>query len=701
VTVTLRFRHLFIVLLTIGATGLFGYHTILLNRQPPLDIPSESALESKEDQVAMRSLQTPNDAVLLALQDAERLSPFDAQFILYFWNQSGEMQSVRTTSLTLNFISRADRIMKPLPLFNNHLLRVDLRDYGRRDHEQDIRDWLTFRDQLQFDPNFSLLITKDTIALAKQFNVDVPKHQVSRQVRRKVQRQGTSRRERREFHHNGGPFDCPDGSVAVLESGIRKSHWDNLPAGFYYMDLEFGSPIEEEVVDNVFEEVPVFVDDNADVVRFNSPAINAAAYSRLQGLLHTVAPIVEHRYFKSRVLRTIKLAQAAKDGVSAVNGKQSNLYSTLQGGLYYEFRGIKKAKDVLGKDTKATDLDLFFENLGIGNIKAGVDAKKLFEDLHSDMRALTEHSNVAGQRPRITRLFGSPDGKTNNATGGITDDIEEEKIDIGDRQWANLLNPRVQAREAIFPTPTLPIFGLFNGVGALQDEVPFDVAPDTTIPGSYPKRLEAAISCLRCHYNDGDDGWKVLPNDAPRIAKTMDIFGDISVGVNKAFDGRQTDRLAGLYSADFNKNLRRNRDDNAEATLRATGPWENGGDQTTIAKLAHQRLTDEFNGYIYNLVDRQQALRELGLYVNKDIAEKAFNLVIPPDLRNVVVPIVEISHVGFIPILPPYVPEGGAIGILRSGGKLQRSEWMLTYAFAAERAAPQLAKIRVQLEKGK
>src|SRR5262249_53356829 len=157
------------------------------------------------------------------------------------------------------------------------------------------------------------------------------------------------------------------------------------------------------------------------------------SWAKLQAECHSAAPVVEGHYFMTRALSTIQ---------------DKGVFKTVFGGLYYRLRGIKKST-VKG----ASDLDLFFQELGIGNIKAGLTQEKLFNDLRSDQRIAMFRSDITG-KPREVSGFHTPADREGASWGAITGDIKDGDVDIGDRSFANLLTPRRQAREAIFPTRT-------------------------------------------------------------------------------------------------------------------------------------------------------------------------------------------------------------------------------------------------------
>lgn len=382
-----------------------------------------------------------------------------------------------------------------------------------------------------------------------------------------------------------------------------------------------------------------------DVVRQNAGHLPGTAMAELQAITHSQAPIVEHRYFLTRTLSTIR---------------DKGVFAQVWGGLYYQLRGIKKST------TKgATDLDVFFDSLGVGNIKAGIKQEQVFENLRSDQRIALFRSDITG-KPREVSMFHTLADREGGSFGAITGDIKDADVDVGDRSFANLLSPRRQAREAIFPGRTsLSIFALFNGAGELQDEVPPDVAVDATIPAPYTRRLQSAIGCIRCHQADGSDGWKPLTNDVKKLmAGRMDIFGDLSRGFG-AFDTDTIDRLAGLYAGEFSKNLRRARDDVAEATLLATGSFDLKDSQAKIAKTAAQKMSDLYADYNYALVDAEKALRESGVDVPKAKSVEIFKRLMDlptPDVNGVYLE------------KPAILAIASGIGVLRSDFSLVESE---------------------------
>lgn len=391
--------------------------------------------------------------------------------------------------------------------------------------------------------------------------------------------------------------------------------------------------------------------DKVAVVRLDADHIPFAEFQLLKQATRSLAPVIDIQYLKWRSGSSIKRINKAND--------KGKVYETIFGGLYYEFVGIKKAK-------KGTDLDLYLQGFGILD-----NFEKLFDDLGSDQRLFIMKSLITG-KIRDVSSFHTPAGKEGGTWGAITGDPGDEDIDIGDIAYANLLNPRRKAREAIFYKPSgFPKFALFNGNdNSLQDEVPPDVAQDHTIPKPYTQRFGSGWRCLICHGTDGSDGLKPLHNDAKillALSSPLDVFGEH----NRSKKNEDVIRVAELYTGDFKKNLRRARDDLAEATIKATGPWKESLDQTDVCKIFAKKVEQELIDYWYTPIDAVQALKELGLLVPKDRALDILRAILPPDLRSA---------------NAIFVPEDPRIAALLSGLSISRTDWSLAYSFAMERA---------------
>ena len=384
---------------------------------------------------------------------------------------------------------------------------------------------------------------------------------------------------------------------------------------------------------------------NDDVVRVVGEHLDTKLISTLIDATRSQAPIVSHGYFVTRALATIK---------------DKGLFKTLYGGLYYDLLGIKKGFP------KGTDEDNLLEKLGVGNIAEGITAEKIFDRLRSDQRVAVFKSGVTG-KPRRVDFFKTLASRDSQSIYITTRDLRTQDIDIGQHPIMNLLKVKDAAREAIWEMPNgLLGYAIFNGEGALQDEVPPDVAADTTIPSPYGTRLQPAISCMRCHKTIR--GWQPVQNDVKKLlGKYLDLFDDIT----KKKPDDAIIRIAGLYAGNPEfKLLPRGRDDYSSSVLRATGPWEKSKDQMDVAERVSDKLRDIYARYNYKSIDASMALTDLGI---SGVAQKD-----APDHLKKLLPPVPIFADGVI-------QEDPRIGALMVGLSINRVDWDLVYAFAAAR----------------
>ena len=554
----------------------FSGHTLVpeVPKVPRLKERAQKTAEVKKDNGEIKNLTTPNQAILLAWEDVKRLPPAVQPLVRYLWLTEGTIEDLKTTALTINVINRAPTGIRPVPV-GGILARIHLDQYAPR--EQDLVDWLKFWEDLQFDPYFSVFITKDQIEFAQK---------------------------------------------------------------------ALGITINQEQSEQ-FNQI--------DVIRINGPHLDEKKFLELQLLTKSQAPVVSDGYFAHRVLTTVK---------------DKGLYATLFGGRYYEFAGIRKAKDTKGKE-KATDLALFLEDRGVGNIAGGLDVDKLFDTLRSDQRVAMFRSEVTG-KPRRVDWFHGPDSRNGTGAISITHDFRDQDIDIKTHPIMNLINIEAKAYEVIAETGNgMHRYALFDDKQKLLDEAAPDVAVDRTVPSPNSARLQSGISCIACHETEGSDGWKPLRNDVKRmVAGRLDIFADIS-----KFNTLQSDviqRAAGLYAGDFTKHLRRGRDDYAETILKISGPWPQSVDQTDVVKVGMTKVVNKTRGWYYDMVTPEQALKELGYRAPKDKVLATLNSILPPDPQG---------RVGDVYLEDP------RIGALKEGVSIPRWDWSLVYGYAAARVS--------------
>jgi hypothetical protein len=342
----------------------------------------------------------------------------------------------------------------------------------------------------------------------------------------------------------------------------------------------------------------------------------------LQSLTQSSASVIRYDYFLVRTL------------------------STIDGGLYYKFAGIKASP------SEGTAQDAFLRSLGAD--------EKLVAKLRSDQRVALFRSNVTGKPRRIDAFYGvavRPSSGTGLIT--VTHDMSDNDVDPRSDPIRNLLTINDQAREIIAAKPNgMHIFALFNGSGELQDEVPPNIAKDHTVPAPHTARLQSAISCIRCHGSDG--GYKPFQNDVQTmLSGMMDVFGDLS---SQQAVPNQLDRLAGLYSGDLAKPIRRARNDYSDTVFKATGGYSIESVSNTVSGI--------YSNYVYESVDAFKACYELGFLVPPEDASKYLIQLLPP---------LPSDQLGIS-------PEDPIIGALKSGLKVNRYQWEQVYPDAAFRA---------------
>ncbi len=577
-----------------------------------------------------------NDALGLAALDLATLSREDRLYARYVWVTNADEVEMKLCSLGINMVSRATVISLPIILGREQLmlLRLDLRRWFPRpeDLAEAIKTWEEFR----FDPRFNLLLTKDTLDLT--FGLDLVKVQTDppRRGKRKVPRLV-------EKIKSVPPFVHTDGKTYNAE-------W-----------------VKETIYDEVEVELTGFeglVEDGQDVARVVGEHLDKRLVATLVQQTFSQAPVVSHRYFLQRLLTTVQ---------------DKGVYRTIWGGLYYQFAGIKKGAK------KGTDEDNFFEALGVGNVSQGITAAKIFDRLRSDQRIALFRSGVTG-KPRRADLFHTLAARPEYSQSivGVTHDLFDEDVDVGRHPLLNLLDFKDRAREVIFEKANgLHGFALFNDAGALQDEVPFNVANDTTIPKPHTQRLQCAIGCLRCH--GPEDGWKILHNDVTRLLdrrRGLDVFDEFNAGGATTFTD-QLDRLGGLYSGNLElKALPRARQDYAQAFLRATvadeagswRAWKSEQAQADVVRLGSDAMGRMYNRHVYDMVDAKEALSDLGIISTKEEAAGRLTKLLPPIGK----PIVRAD--GLL-----YWREDARIGALKNGLGISRTDYDLCYGFLAYR----------------
>lgn len=416
-------------------------------------IAAVSAAPTSKPLGNIKMLPNVNDALALVKADLLTLATIHRPFMWYIWIDSGGIDQAKVAAWGVNVPSRTSDIERPVPLGKGSLivLRLDLRLYAPTD--TDIQEWLQIREEFQFEPKLSLLITKDTIKqLRFEEGDEIPtiRQTVTRTIKKKI-----------------------------AATGKKKT-----------------KTIEEEVTEEL--DVPITEAKDIDVVKLLPDHIDKTLFAEIVAMTGTKAPMVSWNYFRWRALNTIQ---------------DKGPFKAIYGGLYYELAGIKENKTGKGTDE---DL-WFQDHVGIGNIEAGVTAEKFYNKLRSDRRSAIWKSKFTGRVRRIDWGHGPSDGDgfgpwsiTHDPLDADIDISQHALFNL--LKLKDSAREAIWARPN-----GMHGYALFNGQGKLQREVPPELVVNTEIPvGHGPRRLQAGIGCISCHEAKAD-GWQPFGNDAKEL----------------------------------------------------------------------------------------------------------------------------------------------------------------------------------------
>lgn len=583
---------------------------------PPAPAPAAKSSAPVVPKQAAKRQAIPADAVREALLDARNIPADRLPFVRWIWIPTANLEDLKAVSQTINLISRASVVRRPPA--TGTLVRIDLSWYAPT--VKDLEEWVQLWENFQFDPSFALNITRDTLKLLTPEQIRTMTVAVRR--REQVQRK--------------------DGTWVVTRT--------------------------------FFRDVPLGKVDDLVVVRTNPPHLAHSGIELLQAGTLSLAPIVEYRYFVARVLDTVKDRDKVKQKGKEV--EQDNPFSIIYGGLYYEFRGIRKSN----KDG-VSDLDQLLEDFGIAG--RGIKFQQLFDQLRSDERAAMYRSRVTG-KPRRIVFFAHPGARLTEALPAVWITFDVRKRDAVDSSGHAILNLGdgyvAKAFEVIIVSRNgEPVYSLHNQQGELLEKADADVVADHLVPLPHTNELAGAISCIRCHGDE--DGFKSFANDVLKLIDVkrggVDVFADTARANDAISD--TLDRLSGQYSGDATVLLQRVRDDYAKTTLKATGPWQGHDKPLDTVKLSSARIARVYAKARYDLVDAAAALVELGQPAiegndpkeRERKAQAALRNLLPPDPAAVVNGV---------------VLESPHIAALKVGLKINPSDWDSIKAFALERA---------------
>lgn len=240
--------------------------------------------------------------------------------------------------------------------------------------------------------------------------------------------------------------------------------------------------------------------------------------------------------------------------------------TTLDGGHYYRFAGVPERE----KDWFA---------------KLGIDLATV-NTLRADRGANMIRSEITQHVRRVVRRQGP--------LGGAWQTYDVERSTAERDPLRNPFAFEFDASEHIAAKRNgLHLYLLADRQGRRQDTVPDVVAKDSS--DAHGSGIVAPmLSCVRCHI---EDGLRPFANDQQRLAaQGVDLL------VERAQDA---DRLAAFYGSTLEKELRRDREDFAEAVALATG----GCDASEVTAW----LAEMYRQYRDELVTPAQAALELGL----------------------------------------------------------------------------------------
>lgn len=323
--------------------------------------------------------------------------------------------------------------------------------------------------------------------------------------------------------------------------------------------------------------------------------------------------------------------------------------STTDDGLYYHFAGFIVGGQRLTQDQ-------IFRAVGL-------DVKES-RDVEGDDRIGMFFSGVTAKARTIEMFQGAL------GPGYVTYDLFDQDNKAVERHPIyNLLSfperpDLARGREVIFEKKNkLHGFLVTNGRGEIVDEADPKIVADHRIPEPFTRRLNAPLSCIRCHR--GENGLRTPANDVKDLLGSgeidvLDDVGDLRLGRREVID-----RLAGLYLGDPNDSrILDGRVRYADAVFRSSAGL--------TVNQAGSKLSEIMEAYAYQLVTPRLAARELGYDCDSDAVAR-------PLLKRLLARSV-----------PDAIIEGHKVSLndpslaqLRAGRSITRSDWKRVFAQAA------------------
>jgi hypothetical protein len=156
-----------------GISGISGWrHPVLLLFCPSEETARRLMLAFVVLCYVCRLQANENAALAIAYKDVIGMPQHERQYMRYVHIPNGSHEEMQLTSLALNYVSRGTVIIRPLPI-DKTVLRIDIRHYAPQEKDRD--EWAEAWWRLQYDPTFSLLLTKDTIKFSEHVGIKVNK----------------------------------------------------------------------------------------------------------------------------------------------------------------------------------------------------------------------------------------------------------------------------------------------------------------------------------------------------------------------------------------------------------------------------------------------------------------------------------------------------------------------------------------------
>ena len=258
--------------------------------------------------------------------------------------------------------------------------------------------------------------------------------------------------------------------------------------------------------------------------------------------------------------------------------------SSIDGTKYLDFRGLAPGKTKLADYLKSRGID-----------------ERFIRGKNADERAAMV-SKVTGRAREIDVETGqSIRPSTGFNIAFLTGDNFQGNVNPADNSFASFLDHRHDASEVITFLPSgWPEYTLWNGKDLLLDEADQKIVADHRIPEPFQRRLNGAISCIRCH--GGTSGYMPVVNEEQVL---LGDRGRVLADVNNRHDAADVTRIAALTTGDlkFQTSIGQARHQLDHRVFAATGFG---------CKEAFGIVAAIYGSHEYAPVDARLACKELG-----------------------------------------------------------------------------------------